>query len=86
MRELVFSIQILQEYLQQKMRGLNPAIDRPQVVAHATLSAWEHHWNPLCSPLEKRLLENTLDIKSAETSRWLTQRRIAIAKLVRESW
>jgi hypothetical protein len=58
-------------------------IDRPEVVAHALLSALTHHWPTFSDDGTRELLNRTLEIKEIEHSRWITQRRIAIAKLAR---
>jgi hypothetical protein len=58
-------------------------IDRAQVVAHATLSAWVHHWPSRATLQQQALLQATVSIKDLEHSRWITQRRIAIGKLAR---
>jgi len=58
-------------------------VDRPEVVAHATLSAWIHHWPASASVSDHLLIQATRQIRVAEESRWLKQRRIAIAKLAR---
>jgi hypothetical protein len=55
--------------------------DRDEVVAHATLSAFAHHWPSKCGAEILQLLADTDRIKREEPSRWKTQRRIAIAKL-----
>ena len=60
-----------------------PSIDRKEVVAHATLSALQNHWPSRSSRQIEELLANTVRVKNTEQSRWATQRRIAIAKLVR---
>jgi hypothetical protein len=61
--------------------GAAAAPDRAQVVAHATLSAWAHHWPSQVDPGTRALLEATQAIRTAEPGRWMVQRRIAIAKL-----
>ena len=78
MSEVITSIQILKDYLKNK-----PEIDRIHVVAHATLSAWTSHWPMQCSPLETRLINDSIQIKEVEMSRWLKQRRMALSKLAR---
>jgi hypothetical protein len=58
-------------------------VDRPEVVAHALLSALTHHWPTFSDDATRELLKRTVEIKEVEHSRWITQRRIAIAKLSR---
>ncbi len=77
------SIEILRSFLALKLKGANPQVDRPEIVAHAVLSGLAHHWPEKVSDQERALLEQTLEIKLVERSRWMTQRRIAIAKLAR---
>src|SRR3989344_2832 len=69
---------ILIQYQQEGPDVRRP--ERDQVIAHATLSAWLHHW-PSQVPTEvasrlAELLADTQDIRSIEASRWMTQRRI----------
>ncbi len=71
--------EILQRYC-----AARSAIDRVEVVAHATLSALVHHWPSQADETIRTLLEETWEIRSAEKSRWITQRRLAIARLANE--
>lgn len=73
------SVEILQRYLKDPSQ----AIDRKEVVAHATLSALSHHWPSKSTAQIHYLLEVTQKIKTLEHSRWAIQRRIAIAKFHR---
>lgn len=59
------------------------SVDRPQVVAHATLGAWISHWPGRATLDERDLLARTIAIRAAEPGRWIKQRRIALAKLSR---
>ena len=70
--------EILQRYCAARSE-----IDREEVVAHATLSALVHHWPSHADETVRLLLEETWEIRSAEKSRWITQRRIAIARLAK---
>lgn len=83
--ELRASELILREFLAFQQSGVSVSVDRPEVVAHATLSALVHHWPSRASPGMVALLEATAMIKTIEHSRWAVQRRIAIAKLVRDA-
>lgn len=58
-------------------------VDREMIVAHATLSAFIHHWPSKAQPEISELLTKTKFIRDLENSRWHTQRRIAISKLSR---
>ena len=79
--QIEFSIKILSDYLSRKSNGIEASVDRDEVVAHATLSAWVHHWPSEASSDVLRLLLETSRIREAEQSRWMTQRRLALAKL-----
>lgn len=81
--EISSAEQILSQYLQKKTAGNNLSVDRPEIVAHALLSGLCHHWPSRANDAQRELIQSTLDIRAAENSRWLTQRRIAIAKLAR---
>ncbi|MEK6706437.1 MAG: hypothetical protein AABZ06_11685 [Bdellovibrionota bacterium] len=63
------------------LEAFNTTVDRAEVVAHATLSAFIHHWPSQSTAEMLNLLEDTAKIRIAEPSRWMTQRKIAIAKL-----
>jgi hypothetical protein len=63
--------------------GESAAFDRPEVVAHATLSAVLHHWPSRAPVGTDALLAATSVIRLREGSRWQTQRRLAIARLAR---
>ena len=76
--------QVLERFLADKSGGGRPPIDREQVVAHALLSGWNDHWPSDVDARTRELLSSTEEIKAAERSRWMTQRRIAVAKLARE--
>lgn len=58
-------------------------VDRADIVAHATLSAFMHHWPTQGRDEWIQLLQQTHTIRETEKSRWLTQRRIALAKLAK---
>ncbi len=71
------AIRILEAFLAQS----DASVDRPEVVAHATLSALAHHWfKQFATPQVIDLLQRSARIRAAEPSRWMTQRRIAISK------
>jgi hypothetical protein len=74
---------LLRDFLVLIESGNHATVDRKEVVAHATLSALAHHWPTQVNAGILQLLESTATIKSVERSRWVVQRRIAIAKLVR---
>jgi hypothetical protein len=74
---------ILMQFERSQRSESPAAVDRPEVVAHALLSALTHHWPTFSDDETKELLDRTLEIKEIEHSRWITQRRIAIAKLSR---
>jgi hypothetical protein len=59
------------------------SVDRPEVVAHATLGAWISHWPGRSTSVERDLLAQTVAIRAAEPGRWIKQRRIALTKLSR---
>ena len=83
------NIQILKKYILNKTtlssEENNHLIDRKEVIAHATLSAFLHHWPSSFDRLTfkqiKKLLAETHEIKKIEINRWMTQRKIAIAKI-----
>lgn len=75
------SIAVLQAYLEKKRGGQQPSIDRPEVVAHAYLSALSQHWPSQVDARVEKLLEETQSIQSGEASRWMTQRRISLRKI-----
>lgn len=77
------ALHCLRRFQAQADLGQSPPVDRAEVVAHATLSAWAHHWPKQASPAVLELLATSVRIKNAERSRWMVQRRIAIAKLAR---
>ena len=79
--QIEISLTILTRFLIDRQNGLKPLVDRKEVVAHATLSALAHHWPSRATSQSLFILEATKEIKTAESSRWMTQRRIAIAKL-----
>lgn len=81
--EIQTSCEALGVFLNLKNQGLPCAVDRKEVVAHATLSALAHHWPSRTPPEIAPLLACTSEIKIIERSRWMTQRRIAIAKLAK---
>ncbi len=81
--ELRNARQILVRFEEAQRAHATPAIDRPEVVAHALLSALTHHWPSSSDQATRELLDRTLKIKEVERSRWITQRRIAIAKLAK---
>ncbi|MDR3608288.1 MAG: hypothetical protein P4M08_13035 [Oligoflexia bacterium] len=81
--ELENAMRTLGEFHALAQVGARPAIDRPQVVAHATLSGFAHHWPSRVDAALLALLEATSVIKEVESSRWIVQRRIAVAKLAR---
>ncbi|MCM2276710.1 MAG: hypothetical protein NDJ89_01380 [Oligoflexia bacterium] len=81
--QLESSVALLEGWRATATETFTPSIDREAVVAHATLSALIHHWPSKSSPQIEDLLAQTIRIKEVERSRWMTQRRIAIAKLVR---
>jgi hypothetical protein len=58
-------------------------ITRDHVVAHSALAALSHHFPDLASQQTRDLLERSCIIRKIENSRWMTQRRIAIAKWAR---
>ena len=72
---------ILEEYRARRAGECTVRPDRLEIVAHAMLSALVHHWPSRTTADLSRLLSDTLEIKEIEHSRWMTQRRIAIAKL-----
>jgi hypothetical protein len=74
--------QVLERFLSEKAQG-TACVDREQVVAHAFLSGLSAHWPSRSGSEMRELLSSTQEIKFAERSRWMTQRRIAIAKLAR---
>lgn len=76
------SFKILKSWAETSSRDLG-SIDRPQVVAHATMSAFCQHWPSAATEEMLFLLEQTSEIKALENSRWRVQRRIALAKLSR---
>ena len=59
-------------------------VDRAEICAHALLSALVHHWPEKSTHRLDSLLAATQEIKTFEHSRWMTQRRIAIARLSRD--
>ena len=82
MREQIeTAVTILSRFL--LLSSTDKVIDREQIVAHATLAAFTHHWPSLTTQSDRTLLIATGEIKAVEHSRWLTQRRIALAKLAR---
>ncbi len=76
MNDVITSIQVLMDFMRSQT-----VVDRKEVVAHATLSAWVAHWPQEALALERDLLAKTQTIQTQEASRWLKQRRIALAKL-----
>lgn len=77
-------VEILRRFLAHRREGLPAPVDRDLVVAHATLSALLHHWPSVAKADWRSLLDGTAAIRAQEGSRWLTQRRIAVARLARE--
>ncbi|MGZ3688607.1 MAG: hypothetical protein ACXWP5_09780 [Bdellovibrionota bacterium] len=77
------SKEVLSRFLKSKKDGLKPGLDRPEIVAHATLSALSHHWPSKTSPEILELLAETCEIQKLEHTRWAIQRRIATAKIAR---
>lgn len=75
---------ILEKVSQAVNSGQAPYIERQEVVSHALLSAWNHHWPTSRSDELDELLKSTNFIKTTEHSRWMTQRRIAVAKLAQK--
>ena len=78
------SRQVLTDFMIQLEKGDSILVDRCQVVAHATLSALMHHWSSRLMMGDRELLKSTQIIREREPNRWMTQRRIAIAKLAME--
>lgn len=74
----------LEIFVAAKIRGEAPIVDRPQIVAHATLSAFTQHWPDLADSDLLEVLSASIEIKETERSRWIVQRRIALVKLARE--
>lgn len=74
---------ILLEFAKRCQNEAMVAIGREEIVAHATLSALQHHWPSLAGERIRALLVETKNIRSTENSRWMIQRRIAISKLQR---
>lgn len=77
------ALAILEEFLARNSSEKRAHVDRPEIVAHATLSAWVHHWPSRVKPGVAEVLAATPEIRALENSRWMTQRRIAIAKIAR---
>lgn len=75
------SISILQNYLRARQSGSIAAVDRKEVVAHATVSAFVAHWPTQAGDSLPVLLAATSDVPEQEKSRWMVQRRIAISRL-----
>ncbi len=67
----------------EAFREAEGAPDRAQVVAHAVLSALVHHWPSRARPEWSELLARTARVKDSERSRWVVQRRLAIAHFAR---
>ena len=79
--QIVIHKEVLERFLE---RISNASIDRAEVVAHATVSAFVHHWPSRSESALQTLLEQTHIIKETERSRWMTQRRLAVAKLAKQ--
>lgn len=80
LEQIETSKRILSDFVEQTHRGLEPAVDRKEVVAFAVLSALVHHWPSRGDAEMSRLLMDASRIKEVERSRWMVQRRIAVAK------
>ena len=69
------------------LQGARPeSWDRPELVAHAVLSGFAHHWpeHPLLSECGiPELLQKTGWLRKAEPGRWIKQRRMGLTKLAR---
>jgi hypothetical protein len=80
--EIESAISVLAQF--SALEAPQRSVDRREICAHALLSALVHHWPEKSTPLLERLLAATSQIKVHEHSRWMTQRRIAIARLSRD--
>jgi hypothetical protein len=74
------SLRILKEFTASENQGFPLEVDREQVVAHATLSALDHHWPSRSNPEIRKAISESARIKDIEHSRWAIQRRLMIAK------
>jgi hypothetical protein len=77
---------VLERFLAESRDG-TPTVEREQVQAHALLSGWRDHWPSQIDANTQELLASTQRIRLTEPGRWMTQRRIAIAKLAKaQAW
>jgi hypothetical protein len=71
----------LEAYIHNAKERGDTSVGRKEVLAHAFLSALQHHWPSKAEASFRRLLIDSVAIREAEPSRWMTQRKIAIRKL-----